>query len=251
MTSCERLRADAPGLASLPLDDPERTAAWAHASGCQGCARALREAERLQAVLGEWDPVPLSMAALDGAARAIEAELRRESRRRSAWSAGAAVLVMAVLVAISRHRGGSALDWATAAVLAAVALALAVAGSRKPIFTVVGAAVAALAAAVVAGGPGPFELSAGVECLICELAGAAAVAGAGWLALRGGTSTFTRRTLAAAAAAGALAGDAALQVASGSHEVGPHLLAFHLGGVLLAAAAASLLWRPRGDAVAA
>jgi hypothetical protein len=70
------------------------------------------------------------------------------------------------------------------------------------------------------------------------------VVGAGWWALRGGTSTLTRSTLAAAAAAGALAGDAALQIACPAREMWPHVFAFHLGGLLLAAAAASLLWRP-------
>ncbi len=65
---------------------------------------------------------------------------------------------------------------------------------------------------------------------------------AGWLALRGGTSTLTRRAAAATAAAGALAGDAALQVTCDAHGFGAHLLAFHAGGVLLAAA------RPAGAA---
>lgn len=251
MTVCERLRSDAAGLAALPAGDPERVAAWAHAAGCEGCARALREAERLQAVLGEWQPAPVSEAALERAARTIEVELRREARRRSVWSMAAAAAFMVGLVALSRHPGGSALDWATAAALAVVALVLAALANRSPLLTVAGAAVASLAAALVTGGPGSLEMRTGVECLVSELASAAAVVGGGWMALRGGTSTLTRRTLAAAAAAGALAGHAALQVACGAHEVRLHLLAFHVGGVLLAAAAASLLWRPRGRAVEA
>lgn len=251
MTLCERLQADASGLAALPPDDPERVAAWSHAAACPGCARALREAERLQAVLGEWAPGPLPAAALGRAAQAIEAELRREARRRSVWSAGAAVAVAAGLLAVSRHRGGSALDWATAGVLAAAAMGLAALARRMPVVAMGGAAVVAIAAALIAGGPGSVDLGTGVECLVVELASAAAVAGAGWLALRGGTTTLTRSTLAAGAAAGALAGDAALQVTCGAHGFGPHLLAFHAGGVLLAAAAASLLWRPRGGALEA
>ncbi len=251
MSICERVRADAPGLAALAPGDAERLAAVAHAAVCPGCARALREAERLQAVLGEWDPAPLSAAALNRAAQAIELELRREARRRSLWSAGAAAGFMAVLVAISRQRGGSPLDWATAGALAVAALGLAALSSRSPLFTVGAAAVAALAAALVAGGPGPMDLRAGVECVGWELAAAAVVVGAGWLALRGGTTTLTRSTLAATAAAGALAGDAALQLACTAHEIGPHLLAFHAGGVVLAAAAAMLLWRPRGRELAA
>ncbi len=201
-------------------------------------------------MLGDWHPAPLSAAVLDRAAQAIELELRREARRRSLWSAGAALAFMAALVAVSRQRGGSPLDWATAGVLAVVAMGLAALASRSPLFTVAGAAVSALAAALVVGGPGAIDLRAGVECVFWELAAAAVVVGAGWLALRGGTSTLTRSTLAAAAAAGALAGDAALQICCGAHEIGPHLLAFHAGGVLLAAAAASLLWRPAGRELA-
>jgi hypothetical protein len=72
MTECERLRADAPGLAALAPDDPERLAAWAHAASCEGCARALREGERLQTVLGEWSPAPLPAAVFGRAAQGIE-----------------------------------------------------------------------------------------------------------------------------------------------------------------------------------
>jgi hypothetical protein len=244
VTVCERVCADAPGLAALPPGDPERTTAAVHAALCPGCARALREAERLQAVLGEWHPGPVPAAALERAARAIEEELRHEAWRRSAWSVGAAAAFMVGLVALSRHRGGTALDWATAAVVGALALVLAAVAGRRPALTVASAAVASLAAALVAGGRGPLEPGLGVECLVNELAAAALVVGAGWLALRGGTSSLTRSTLGAAAAAGALAGDAALQVVCGAHEFALHLLAFHVGGVLLAAAVAALLWRP-------
>jgi hypothetical protein len=47
----------------------------------------------------------------------------------------------------------------------------------------------------------------------------------------------------AAAVAGALAGDAALQVTCAAHAYAPHLLAFHVGGVLLAGAAAGVITR--------
>ncbi len=245
MTVCEQVRADAPGLAGLPRGDPERVAAWAHAAECDGCARALREAETLQAVLGEWQPAPVPMAVLDRVARTIEVELRREARRRSALSSGAAGVVMVGLVALSRRRAGSPIDWIAAAALAAAALALAALAGRRPSFTVAAAAAAALIAALFAGGPGPLEPDVGAECVLWELGSAAVVVGASWIALRGGTTSFTRSTLAAAAAAGALAGAAALQVVCGGHAFGPHLLAFHVGGVLLAAALAGLLWRPR------
>jgi hypothetical protein len=250
ITDCERLRADAPGLAALPPDDPERSSAWAHALRCPGCARALREGERLQGVLGEWHPAPLSGAALHRAARAVELELQREGRRRSLWSAAAAVASMAALVGLSRQRGGSGLDWAVGAALAGLAIVLAALSRRAPRFTLALAVAAAVAAALVAGGPGSLDMGEGVRCLAAELGSAALVVGAAWMALRGGTTALTPSTRAAAAAAGALAGDAALQIACRAHEVGPHLLAFHVGGVILAAIAA-WLWLPRRSAVAA
>jgi hypothetical protein len=83
MTECDRLRADAPGLAALRSDDPERVAAWSHASGCPGCASALREAERLQTLIAGCEPAPLPVGATERVARAIVAELRREARRRT------------------------------------------------------------------------------------------------------------------------------------------------------------------------
>jgi hypothetical protein len=49
--------------------------------------------------------------------------------------------------------------------------------------------------------------------------------------------------MAAAAAAGALAGVAALQLTCGAHVAAPHVLAFHAGGVVLAAVTARLAWR--------
>ena len=251
MTNCERLRADAPGLASLPARDPERLAAFAHAAGCEGCARALREAERLQTLLGELSPSPLSAAAYGRAALAVEAELGREARRRAAWPVVAAAAFMAAMLAMARHPGGSALDWATAGSLGVVALALLALAGRRPWLVVAGAAAAAVVAALVAGHAGPLEPGQGAECLLWELCAAALVVGAGWLALRGGSTTPSRSAAAAAAAAGALAGDAALQVTCAAHGMGPHLLVFHAGGVLLAAALAGLLGRARRRPVAA
>jgi hypothetical protein len=249
MTVCERLRADAPGLASLPPEDPGRRAAWAHAAGCEGCARALREAERLQALLGEWSPAPLSAAAYGQAALAVEAELAKEARRRAAWPMAAAAAFMGTMVAMARHPGGSALDWGTAGVLGAVALALLGLAGRRPRLVVGVAAAAAAGAALLVGRAGPVEPGLGAECLMWELSAAALVLGAGWVAVRGG-SFSPARSAAAAAAAGALAGDAALQVTCAAHGVGPHLLAFHAGGVVLAAAVAGLLWRARRPAAA-
>ncbi|HET6438620.1 MAG TPA: hypothetical protein VFG59_11195 [Anaeromyxobacter sp.] len=245
MTDCERIRAEAPGLMALEADDPERLAAKAHAARCPGCEKALREAERLQLLLRDLEHSSMPAGALVRAAEAIKEELEAERRRRSLWSAGAAAVLFALVLGLARHRQGRAVDWLMAGGLAVLALVLSAVSVRRPLLAITGGALAALAAAVVTGGPGPLEAGVGLHCLLVEMISAAAVVGAGWLALRGGTTSPARWAVAAGAAAGALAGGAALEVACAAHEALQHDLLFHLGGVLLAAFAASLLGRRR------
>ncbi len=240
MIDCERLRADAAGLAALPSDDPERIAARAHADGCSGCARALREAERLHALVAAPEPPPLPAGALERASRAILADLRREARRRMTASIAAVCALLVALVGLARNRAGSAEDWARAAVLGALAIALAAAARRRALLGTTVAMLAAVTAAVAAGRPGPLAIDVGLHCFATEILSAAVVVGAVWLAIRGGTTSPARSAIAAAAASGALAGDAALQVTCAARDAIPHLLAFHVGGVLVAVAGASL-----------
>jgi hypothetical protein len=243
LTECDRVRADAAGLAALPPGDPDGAAARAHARGCVACAVALGEAERLHAVVGGWKPPPPSAGAFERASRSILAELRREARRRAVGSIAAVVASVAIVVGFARSRSASARDWWLAALLLAVAVAVAAIARRTPSLATGGAVAIAVAAAIASGRPGPLDPALGVECLATELAAAAAVIGAVWLALRGGTTSPAPWAVAAAAAAGALAGDAALQVTCAAHDAAPHVMAFHVGGVVVAAAAASLLWR--------
>jgi len=84
-----------------------------------------------------------------------------------------------------------------------------------------------------------------------ELAAAAAVAGAAWLGARGGSPVAVRRSLAAGAVAGALVADAALQITCGAQDATAHLLTFHVGGVLIVAAAALLAWKVKPGSVRA
>lgn len=242
MIDCIRVRADAPGLAALPPDDPERIAAWAHANGCAGCARTLREAERLHALMAACEPPPPAEGALERASQAILADLRREARRWMLASSAAVCASLAAFVGFARNHSRSAEDWAWAAVLGALAIALAAAARRRALLVITAAVLAAVITAVAAGQPGPFAVDVGVHCLTGEVASAAMVVGAAWLAIRGGTTSPARSAVAAAAAAGALAGDAALQVTCEARDAIPHLLAFHVGGVLLAAVGASVLW---------
>jgi hypothetical protein len=167
---------------------------------------------------------------------------------REGWSlALASVLAvlasLALIVALASHRSRSSTDWTVASALAASAVALAAVASRFSLGGVVAGVSAALLAALLAGGEGPLALASGLHCLGIEIATAAAVAGAAWLAIRRGlASSRARHALPAAAVAGALAGDAALQITCGANAL-PHLLVFHVGGVLVVAAGALLTLR--------
>lgn len=243
MTECDRIRADAPGLAALRPDDPEPIAAMSHASGCPGCARALREAESLRSLIAAYEPPPLPAGALERAAREIRAQLRRDARRRLIGSVVAVCASVVVLVGFGRSRSRSPSDWALAAVLWAFAVVLASTASRKPLLATALAVLAAVAAATISGAPGPLAAPLGLVCLATEVASAAIVVGAVWFAFRGSTTSPGQFAMAAAAAAGALAGDAALQVTCAAHTAFPHVLAFHVGGIVIAAAGAAVLWR--------
>lgn len=245
MTALEHLGDEAAGIAALGPDDPQRLAAEAHAHGCPECARALVEGERVQALLAEAEPASLPDAAPGRAYEQIRGDLRREARRRRVGAVAAVCAAVLVLVGFARTRSGSGVDRAVAAVLWATAVVLAAGASRRPGLVVAGSVLAALAVGVISGGPGPLVASLGLHCVLSELGSAALVVGAVWLAVRGGDTSQARSSMAAAAAAGALAGDAALQVTCAAHGSMPHLLAFHAGGVLLAAACAGLLWRRR------
>lgn len=111
--------------------------------------------------------------------------------------------------------------------------------------------VAALAAAALSGARGPLAPALGAECLATELATAGLVVAAAWFALRGGTTVPATAAMAGAAGAGALAGDAALQLTCSAHGSAPHLLLFHVGGIVLALGVGATLWRRRERAAVA
>jgi len=242
VTSCERIRADAAGLAALPASDPERREAFAHARECPGCARVLEEAERLQLVVGDLAPSRLDAAALARASSPIVSELRREAGERMLASAVAVCLAFAASVTLAQHRSPSRRDWVVALVLAAAAAGLAAAERRFRVAVVPLAVLAAFIAAAATGVTDGLQAGMGVHCLGTELACAAAAVLGAWLAIRRGTSSLAPGAVAAGAAAGAVAGAAALQLTCLAHTSLPHVLTFHVGGVLLAAAFAGVAW---------
>jgi hypothetical protein len=158
----------------------------------------------------------------------------------------AGIVTLGVILAIGEPSSAAPHDWILGALLAGAALLLAALAGRLAVGMVSATAVAAaVAAALVSGEGGGLEAGHGVTCLAFELAAGAVVAGAAWFGSRGGAPVAARRSMASGAVAGALAADAALQIVCGANGATPHLFAFHVGGVLLAAAAAMALLRER------
>jgi anti-sigma factor RsiW len=108
---------------------------------------------------------------------------------------------------------------------------------------------AALVAAFLAGHQGTVELSSGLHCLLTELLWAGGVGGAAWVAQRRGAGG-SPALLGGGVLAGALLGDGYLHFRCGAASSLPHLLVFHVGGVLLVALVAlGAAWPRHGRAV--
>lgn len=247
MSTCDELRQDAAGMASLPDGDPERERYLLHARGCDGCMQALREGEQLMRLI-EASPLPApAPAALRRASAPILSQLR-PARPRWIWLSAAAVVPGFLLpLFLKVHLDGESWTAALAALLLAGLLAAAAGALRGGALVVLAAAAAfALAAGGVPGLPVGRVLYAGeLDCTFFELAAAALpLAATAWV-FRGNRMPGA---LATAAAAGALAGQAALHVGCpGSHSP-VHLWVFHVGGV---AAAALLGWLVEGQLASA
>lgn len=234
--TCEDLRRDAAGLAALAAGDPEREAAYAHARACPGCAAELRKGERLVSLLDALPPEPApSGAALRRAAAPVLGDLPQSRPTAVLPLAAAAAAIVATVSA--RSHSGEARDWIAGAVLAIAAAGLAALASRG--VRVAAAAVGLSVAFALAGGAGPLSVSDGLLCLGTELA-AAAVPLVAALALSRRAGAGGAGRYAAAAAAGAVAGQAALQLTCHAPDAAAHLLVFHAGGVLAAAALGAL-----------
>jgi hypothetical protein len=229
--TCAELRRDAAGLAALAARDPERVAAVAHARSCAGCAAALREGERLVALLDSLPPEPAPCAALRRGAAPVLEDLPRAPPRVVLPLAAAAAA--ALVVAATRTHSGAPRDWVAAGALALAAAAVAARAARGAA-AAIAAVVGSILFAAWGDAAGPLSLADGLKCAATEIA-AAAVPLVAALALwgRGGA---TPGRLAGAAAAGALAGQAALEIACHAPDAAAHLLVFHTGTVIAAAA---------------
>jgi hypothetical protein len=243
MTATAHILESAPGLASLPPEDPERVAAYAHARGCAECATALREAEGLLAALDDVPPAPAP------AARTLRAIAEPILVRLSAlavptrWLSGVLVCLWLVLVVLAKHRAGGAVAWVESGALAATAVACLVLFRRLG-STAVGLVMgASVVMAAIAWEDGPPARTVAMACLLTEL-GAALVPLA--IVARAFVKRRSARPTAAlvlAAAAGALVAQAALHLTCPGRHAGAHLLVSHCGGVAVAALLALLAGR--------
>ncbi len=168
------------------------------------------------------------------------------SRRRLAvFAAFATLAVFGVVVAMAHHPSRLPLDLGIAGVLVSLAMVLAALGRRVTFGSAAIAVSTSLGAALLAGRSGSLDLSTGLECLVIVGLASVGSAGATWGWLRGEPAERRRYGAGSSAVAGALAGVAALQIACGAHSSLVHLLTFHVGGLLLMAAAALLVSRSR------
>lgn len=265
MTSCQDIAEHASSLAEGGLDPALRPGLEAHLATCDHCQAFMAQLELTARALRALPPPELPARLRASLLRAVEVRGARPAEApkavpaagaagpwRFGWEAAfAAAGAAALVVGLARHPSQAPSDWALAAALAVVAVGLAALVRRLTLRFAASAVSAALVAAALGGGEGPLVLPTGLHCLLTEVAAAAGVAAVAWLLARrraAGSSAGAGggvATLGAWALAGAVAGDAALQIACGAHDSLPHLLVFHAGGVLVVAALALVASRFR------
>jgi hypothetical protein len=250
---CDRIQASAGGLASLAPGDPERRAAEAHALTCAACAAALAEARAVLALVDR--ALPLEAPRPEAMARARAEILREMSRAQEpagAAQAGsrrpaprAVAIVLAVLAGcwllpMGKHFGAG-MPVVVSAVLAVIAAAAGAAALTRGGRTLLLLPILSLALAVLDGGSGGLQVSAGVKCVLFELGLALAPLAAAFPLARRAKLGSPRGALAAAAGAGALVGQAVLHVACHASSSLTHGLVFHTLPVLLALGVGALV----------
>jgi len=245
MNRCDEIQAHAAYLAALPETDPERRLAFEHGRGCAACARALAEGERTMALVDGLPPLPMpTEVSLKRASEPILRELEAGRARPAdpGLRAGPALLWASSIVAgwcvalaLAKHRAEDRASWLWSALILAASL-LGIGGIMRFDAPVTAAAVVVSGIfSSVLGREGMLFPAIGVKCVLIELIAASLpVATTAFLLVSrravGGAWRFS-----AAAALGALAGQAALHLTCPVSGVRPHLLAFHTGGVFLAA----------------
>ena len=262
MLTCKEITELATEYAEGALDEATSRSFEGHLAGCDGCQAWVSQLRVAARAVGSLPPPELPAGLSDelqrrfagwqagrasGPAARPAATAREGTGRRALIAPAVLAGATALLVALARHPSHQLADWAIGLGLVATAMALAAALRRLTVGFVVAAVSAALVAALLRGAEGPLAALNGLECLFFEVAMAAGMTVVAWRVARRGPGALVRSSLGAWAVAGALAADAALQVGCAQHGSRPHLLVFHAGGVLVLAAAAWLLTRPKRD----
>jgi hypothetical protein len=251
-TTCEQIAADAPGLAALPPDAPERLQAEEHARTCPACANALEEGRLLMEALdGAAPPLPAVEPLREAAGPALQPILHdlrglaasrarapgRLGVRAGVTVASAALAAWALPLALSQRplAGGRTLGASLALALVAALAATATVASGGVVagaFPVISALMS-----IMAGDGNAFRSHIGVHCALTELgiAAAATVLAAAVTWRRSGPDATL---FVAAAGGGALATQAALHETCPAANELPHLLLYHTGALMLAVALA-------------
>lgn len=246
MTAPGHVHDQAAGIASLPADDPDRVAAEAHAAACPSCAAALKDAEAMFALLDALPPPerPSSAALARTKAAVLAAPDWPDTAPVSPAKAPAlgVAITFLVLALAAKHRSGDGRVWMEAGAAAALAVGATASSRHRARLSLAVVSLASVALVASAGGPwtGAPAL-AGAKCVVFELLASAVPLGFVVHGVLRRRHVAGRVESAAFAGAGALAGQAALHVSCPDHASSPHLLPFHLGGVLLAAGVGAML----------
>lgn len=250
MPSCKEITEVATSFMEGALGPAARQGVEEHLATCAGCRTWMSQLEITVRAVGalpspqvtdEFRARLLCQFEALQARRPAKAGARALAPGPRAWPAAFAVVgAVAVQIGAARSPSHAVGDWAASLALAAAGFALALLVQRVTLRVALVAASAALTAAVVRGGPGPLAAWQGLECMLVELATAAAVAGAAWLVSR---RPIGYAVLGSWAVAGALAGAAALQVSCSEHLSLAHGATSHVAGVVVLAVAAMIAAR--------
>jgi hypothetical protein len=240
MTCAER-REVSLALVALPRDDSERASADAHARGCPACARALAEARALLRLVDRHGaPAAPSPAVLRRTADRVVADLRGGGAPR-VWAAIATIAGFVLVALLARDRFT---DPATLAIATLGAVAAAAGAAMLPLHRWTGVAIALVASALFAAALGergePLAMG-GMTCLALELMAASLPLATTAVLVWRRRASAGPLVFSCVAAVGALAGQAGLHITCEARFDAPHLLAFHVGGVALAALAGWLV----------
>lgn len=214
MLTCQQLTELVTDYLEGRLSLMERVSFQMHIGMCKRCRAYLRQMRMTVQTLGQMpvDPIP------EGVRDDLLARFR-DMRPKDSGGAASVPWTLGLLAALERAIGRGR-GWVVAGVLLAVVLV-----------------------ALFAFGLHPGPLGNGARCVLVELATGGALVGLLGVLASARRSRLSSTTFGVVAMAGSLAGFAALQATCEMSRVAPHVLVFHVGGIVLAGAMGLLVSR--------